>query len=145
MKFFSLLFCLLISGYSYSQKTCITNEVVAYSFKTSKGMTCSLTKDKDNKYLVYRYGTKDNIELEFPEKNSDSWKQFTYSFYLRGGSTQNEGMDLNYVAFIHKNYKYVIYETYSAVDNKQSIGIKLINLTTHKTTVITGLEKTKNV
>lgn len=98
----------------------------------------TLNRDTANKYIVYRFGTKDKIEFEFPEKSKNSWKHFKYSFYLRGGGTQNEGMDLNYIYFTNQGFKYVIYDTYFAVGNKQEIGIKIINLETNKITHIKG-------
>lgn len=143
MKHLLFLFCILFSMYCFGQKTILENEVIVFSFKTSKGKTCTLTKEKNNNYLVYRIGTNEKIELEFPDKNKDSWKQFKYSYYLRGGGAQNEGMDLNYVSFTHENNKYIIYDTYYVATNKHSIGVKTINLTTHKTSTITGVSKTQ--
>ena len=50
-------------------------------------------------------------------------------------------MDLNYIYFTNKNFKYVIYDTYFAAGNKQNIGIKIIDLKTSKTTNIKGGRK----
>ena len=123
------------------QKYRLSNEVVIFSFNTQSGKRVSLNKDKENKYIIYRYGTKDKIEFEFPSKSKSSWTDFKYSFYLRGGGTQNEGMDLNYIYFTNKDFKYVIYDTYFAVGNKQNIGIKIINIKTNKTINIKGNRK----
>lgn len=101
-----------------------------------------LAMDKDSAYIVYRYGTKDSVEFEYPEKNKDSWKKFKYAFYLRGGGIQNLGMDLNYLYFTNNGYKYVLYSVYYAEPNKSGIGIGVTNLSTKKTTTIRGLEKT---
>ncbi len=97
-----------------------------------------LAGDSTNKYIVYRFGTNDKIEFEFPEKIKDSWSKFTYSFYLRGGGIENEGLDLNYIYFISGNFKYIIYHTYSAREEKSKCGIKVVDTTTNKTVDVRG-------
>ena len=97
-----------------------------------------LVKDKANTYIVYRFGTKDNVEFEFPEKTSNSWSKFKYSFYLRGGGIQNEGMDLNYIYFTNKNIKYPIYDTYYSIGEKHETDLK-----TNKSVDIKGDYKTR--
>jgi hypothetical protein len=121
----------------------LPNEELIYSFDTQNGKKVSLCKDKGNKYLVYRFGTESKIEFEFPGRSEDSWKKFKYSFWLRGGGVANEGIDLNYIYFINNNYKYIIYDTYFAVGNKQDIGVRIINLKTNKVTNIKGKTKTQ--
>jgi hypothetical protein len=78
------------------------------------------------------------IEFEFPAPTMDSWQKFTYSYYLRGGGEENEGLDLNYLCFVFGKYKYVIYETYSAADDKTNCGIKIIDSRTNERTEIEG-------
>jgi hypothetical protein len=99
-----------------------------------------LAKDKNDAYIVYRFGTKDKVELEVLDKTK---KQFKYSFYLRGGGKANEGMDLNYVYFINKGFKYVVFSTSYAIDDKYEIGLKVIDMKTDKITTIKGNVKTK--
>ncbi|NRS90369.1 hypothetical protein HNQ02_003309 [Flavobacterium sp. 7E] len=119
------------------------NEAIIYSFETQNGKKLVLAKDKNNKYIIYRFGTKSKIEFEFPEKTKKSWNKFSYAFYLRGGGIQNEGMDLNYIRFTNGNYNYVTYDTYYAVENKKSIGIKITNLKDNTITAIKGEENTQ--
>ncbi|MCS3797975.1 hypothetical protein [Niastella sp. OAS944] len=126
-----------------SQDFLLKSESEIFSFDTQNGKHVLLAKDKANAYIVYRYGTKDSVEFEFPEKNKDSWNKFKYSFYLRGGGVQNEGMDLNYVYFINKGYKYSICDTYNSVGNKSELGIEVTNLKTSKTVDIKGVGKTR--
>ena len=71
-----------------------------------------LAKDKDNRYLIYRFGTKDKIEFEFPDKNESSWTKFKYSYYSRGGGKRNAAQDLIHISFINNGYKYFLYDTY---------------------------------
>ena len=127
----------------FGQNFTLPNEEVDFSFNIKNGKKITLNKEKANNYLIYRFGTKDKIEFEFPGKSESSWTDFKYSFYLRGGGTQNEGMDLNYIYFTNKNFQYVIYDTYFAAGNKQNIGIKIMDLKTGKTTNIKGNKKTQ--
>lgn len=120
-----------------------SNEEIMLSFAIQNGKTVVLSKDQNDSYLIYRLFAKNNIEFEFPEKNRSSFDQFKYSYYLRGGGKINEGLDLNYIAFTHKNFKYVIYDTYSAVDEKSEIGIKVINIKTQKINNLKGKIKTR--
>ena len=83
----------------FGQSFTLPNEEVIFSFNTQNGKKVTLNKDTANNYVIYRFGTKEKIEFEFPGKSKSSWTDFKYSFYLRGGGTQNEGMDLNYIYF----------------------------------------------
>lgn len=68
--------------------------------------------------------------------------QIQIFFLSQGGGIANEGMDLNYVYFANGDFQYIIYDTYYAVGDKISIGLKVINLKTNKTTDIAGDPKT---
>lgn len=137
-----VMFLFFFSG-ANSQDFLLKSESGIFSFDTQNGKHVVLAKDKANAYIVYRYGTKNSVEFEFPEKNKDSRKKFKYSSYLRGGGVQNEGMDLNYVYFINKGYKYSIYDTYYSVGNKSELGVEVTNLKTSKTVDIKGVGKTR--
>ncbi|PVD49765.1 hypothetical protein DC498_23235 [Terrimonas sp.] len=121
----------------------LSNEQVVFSFQTITGKEVIVAKDTGNKYLVYRFGTGGNIEFEFPGSKEHSWDKFEYSFYLRGGGRQNEGMDLNYLQFTNEGYKYVVYNTYFASDNKSRVGVKVIQLSNNKIINIQGLVKSR--
>jgi hypothetical protein len=143
----NILCCLLlVSIASFSQNVHLkTNEEIIFTFKTIKGKTVTLAKDKTDNYIVYRYGSAKNIEFQYPEiLDSSSWEKFTYSYYLRGGGMQNAGLDLNYIEFRNKEYKYVIYDTYSAEDNTSETGIKVTNTNTGLITDIQGNIKTRS-
>ncbi len=127
----------------HMQAYILPNEEPIYSFETVTGKMVVLAKDKANGYIIYRFGTKDKIEFEYPEMGKSSWSKFKYSFYLRGGGTDNSGMDLNYVSFINDNFKYVIYDTYYSLSEKQNVGIKVINLKSGKMIEIKGVKKTQ--
>jgi hypothetical protein len=126
-----------------AQQYLLKNETVIFSFDTQSGKHVVLARDIDNSYIVYRYGTRDSIEFEYPERNKDSWKKFKYAYYLRGGGVQNEGMDLNYMYFINNGYKYIIYDVYYAVGNRSGIGIGVTNFKTDKTVTVKGSKKSR--
>lgn len=138
-----LIGCLVwITG--YSQLYQLPNENSILSFQTTKGKRVSICIDKKQNYLVYRFGTAKKVELEFPKvKDKSSFNQFEYSSYLRGGGIQNEGMELEYLAFTNEGVKYVVYDTYAARGNKYNIGIKVIDVVTEKTTNIPGRYKSR--
>lgn len=119
----------------------LTNELVVLSFKTKKNKQIVICRDKDNKYLVYRFGSQTKVELQFPDKlDQSSFKKFDYSSYFRGGGIDNLGMSLDYLSFINGGYRYVIYKTYASesVGNEDEIGIRIIHLKTNKETKIEG-------
>ncbi|MES1222288.1 MAG: hypothetical protein ABUT20_42725, partial [Bacteroidota bacterium] len=99
--------------------------------------------DSTDLYLVYRFGTMDSVEFEFPAKNKTSWTKFKYSYYMRGGGVQNEGMDLNYIYFVNNKIRYVIYNTYHSIDEKIEVGIKVTDISKGKTVDIKGDYKTR--
>jgi hypothetical protein len=138
-----LLFVFIYSNIIFAQQYLLPNESLLYSFETKNGKTMMLAKDKKDKYIIYRFGTKSKVEFEYPEKDKSSWQKLAYSFYMRGGGAKNEGMDLNYINFTSNDFKYIIYDTYEAVGNHIEFGLKIINLKTNKKTTILGLKKTE--
>lgn len=124
-------------------KLLLENEFILFSFKTKSGKTCMIAHEKTNEnYLVYRFGTDDHIELEFPKDKSTSWSKFTYEFYYRGGGKENLGLDLNYLSFRNGGYLYKVYQTYSAEDDSYDCGIEITHLKTKKITEIKGVHST---
>jgi hypothetical protein len=139
MKALFLAVSVLIATVSFAQQYLRPNEELIYRFATTTGKQAWLVKDKKDGYIVYRYGTPKKMELEFPARNKESWKKFTYSFYFRGGGIQNEGMELNYISFHNNGVQYILYDTYYAAKGKSFTGIKVIDPKTKKEVVIEGL------
>lgn len=125
----------------YKENLCTDNEEVLFSFKlanSSKTLSICISNVQPE-YIVYRFGTKDKIELESPPDKEDSWSKFTYSYYFRGGGAENEGMDLNYLSFENDGYNYEIYQEYTAVDNMTKVGVKITDKATNTQADIKGL------
>ncbi|MGG9960450.1 hypothetical protein [Ferruginibacter sp. SUN106] len=140
LLFIAFFFC---SASIQAQNFLSANEVNIFSFKTKAGKQVVIAKDTANAYIVYRYGSANKIEFEFPSNRKTSWTNFKYAFYLRGGGLANEAMDLDYLYFDNNSFRYVVYNTYFARGNTVKTGIKIIDLKTNKTTNINGINKTR--
>ena len=141
MKFYITLLILLFPLGIYSQYV-LENESVIYSFKTKGDKKMVLVKDNNNKYIQYRFGTKSKIEMQFPAKRTEeSWKQFHYIFYSRGGGKANSGQEIANLSFTKDGYQYLIYDTYFSENEKLATGILFKNLKLEKTTRINGIIK----
>ncbi len=78
----------------------------------------------NNSYLVYRFGTKDKVELSYPPLlDGSSWKIFSYSGYYRGGGRQNAAMSYGTLTFNNNGAVYEVYEEWSGEDDSHSLGI----------------------
>lgn len=120
----------------------LPNEEIIYSFETKNEKKMSLVKDKTNKYIQYRFGTKNKVEMEFPkERTKESWKQFHYNSYMRGGGKDNAGMEIDNLSFKNNGYEYLLFRTYHAEEEDFSAGI-IITDSKQKETRITGNYKT---
>lgn len=128
--------------YLYDDNLCLDNEEVVFSFKTVEGnKALSICISEEPSYITYRFGTKENVEFEYPLDKNDSWNSFTYDFYLRGGGAENEGLDLNYLSFENDNFIYRVYDEYDATQNAFFVGVIVINKSTNKETDIKGISK----
>ncbi|MFT4601358.1 MAG: hypothetical protein ACI857_001538 [Arenicella sp.] len=133
---------LLLTLYSFGQEYLLKNEKAIYSFETVSGKSLMIARDSSDSYLVYRFGTSSNIELEYPKNKRNSWQKFEYSYWFRGGGIENAGLDINFLYFDIGHYRYIVYDTYSAESEKNECGIKVINQNTEKETDILGLINT---
>jgi hypothetical protein len=143
MKKYFFIALILFSGVLHAQIYLLANEELIFSFNTKNGKHVVLAKDKNNSYIIYRFGTASKIEFEFPGRSRESWLKVKYAFYLRGGGIQNDGMDLNYIYFSNNDFKYTIYDTYTTEDQKSDLGVRVTDLKTNKTTDIRGVYKSR--
>ena len=136
-KIFSILFfsfiCLSASA-QVSDPLRKENEITILSFRMERApkyVSICMAKDANNPYIVYRYGTPERIDLEYPFDLKNSFDYFKYTNYLQNISNSNNGFDLNYLEFTYSEWKYIIYEehTYDAENNfTTNIGVKAISL-----------------
>lgn len=123
---------------SFAQDYILPNEDLIFSFKTKNGKNMVLAKDKNNEYIIYRFGSSKKIELEYPEKNKESWNKFTYSYYSRGGGKSNAGMELNSIFFQIGNFEYTIFRDYYSEDESFKTGILVTDMLTNRRKEIHG-------
>jgi hypothetical protein len=118
-------------------------EEVIFGFSLKKSnkivLVCS---QKDDKYLVYRFGTKDKMELQYPSiLNAGSWKAFRYSGYSRRG-VNNSPMEMHSLTFKNNHIDYKIYEDWEGDHHDSDAGI-VVNVNGKKTK-LTGNASSKN-
>ena len=101
----------------YNDELCAADEDVLLSFQVENSQkVLSVCVAKDQSYIVYRYGTANHIELEYPADKTDSWSKFKYSNY-----TDSDGTDCQ-LSFENGGYQYEIGQ-YNSVDSENPEGI----------------------
>ncbi|QEC69554.1 hypothetical protein FRZ67_20440 [Panacibacter ginsenosidivorans] len=140
MKLLSLLTGLLtittsFTSNSLSDRLCKGNEEIIFSFLLTKNKKIvSLCKDKQGDYLVYRFGTKEKVELEYPQKlDKTSWKVFKLYGVKRFGGKANAGFGDYNISFSNNGVTYEVFENWSDDDDTSDIGV---NVTIDKKKVI---------
>jgi hypothetical protein len=78
MKQLTLLTILLFPILIFGQDYCLENEQILFEFKTNNNRILVIAKDNLDKYLVYRYGTKDCIEFEYPNKKTSLGRNLSF-------------------------------------------------------------------
>lgn len=117
------------------------NEEIIISFSIADSdKVAALCVSKEPSYIAFRLGRSENVELEFPDDFTDSWNKFIYSYYLRGGGIENEGLDLNYLRFEYNGTEYQLFQEYSAESDATDVGIRTIDSSTNNETVLRASE-----
>lgn len=129
-----LLFATLVLPAAYAQTLCRSHENVVFSFRAQDlRKTVSLCKGSQSEYLVYRFGTKANVELQYPANlDETSWKKFDFSGRRRGGGKANAGFGDYSLSFVTGQAEYVIFQEWDDEDETYSIGI---NVQTNKKSI----------
>jgi hypothetical protein len=140
---FFALFCLGFKSFSQlTKQLCKKNGEIVFAFQLNNKKWVSISKEKNEQYIVYRFGTSAKVELRYPDNlDSTSWQQFTFKGYSRGGGIQNAAMSYAILHFIHNDTEYDIYETWNSEDNEEHCGI-IITLN-KKDIDMAGLLKTR--
>ena len=143
MKIQAIIYLILIFCFSCSPEYVKDSEKIIYSFESVDGKKLVVVTDTISDYLACRFGTEGEFEFEYPDDKKDSWVQFQYSYYMRGGGPGNAGMDLNFLYFGDDDYNYIVFDEYAAENDTSICGIRIINLKTKETVEIIGDIKTK--
>jgi hypothetical protein len=125
-----------------AENICLKNETIIFSFATKTKKIMSLCKEKDAKYLVYKFGKEDHIELQFPQNlNNNSWKSFQFSGIDRPGGKANAGFGQYSIGFKTGATEYEIFQVWDDEENTYGIGINVSS--GGKVTKINGIKKTQ--
>jgi hypothetical protein len=129
-------------GVSPNDNLCAGNEDILISFKMkNSAKALSVCIEKNDEYLVYRYGKKDNVEFEFPSDVSVSYDKFTFrenwTSIFRG----------YYLEFTNQDYKYTVYQKLTLDDNRSKVesvecGVSIKRISTGKVSELAGNPKT---
>jgi hypothetical protein len=98
-----------------------SGEKVLYAFTLKSGKTAVVATQEDNNYIVYRFGSKDNVELQYPaDVDETSWQTFHFDGYHRGGAN-NDPVEEYSLSFKNGNATYkIFYSDYKAEHDKQT-------------------------
>jgi hypothetical protein len=100
-----LLLFLVITQHSNAQKKKSIPEKNVFSFYFKDGKKASLSIDRSQGVLRFRLFDKQKVKLEYrcQADSNGTFSGFTYSYWLRPGGKQNEGLDINYLSFTKDN------------------------------------------
>ncbi len=142
-RFFGWIVFILIfayCGYASANGLCDTNEIVVFSFETGAHKNLSICKHSNRDYLVYRYGSSDSVEFQYPKTLSKkSWDAFSFSGMKRGGGKANSGFGDYDLSFSNKGFSYVVFQMWNDEDDTYSIGVVVRNEKTKRETHIDGV------
>ena len=112
---------------SLSDRLCGDNEDIILSFKTiNQKSVVSICKEKTGRYIVYRSGSKDKVELQFPNKlDKTSWSFFHYSGQWRFGGKANAGFGDLVLKFTNMGTTYRIFQEWNDEGNSSKFGLQV--------------------
>ena len=114
----------------FNNQLCKPNEEIVFAFQVKNLKWVSVCKEIKGNYIVYRFGTKRKIEMQYPANlDSTSWQQFTFQGYMRGGGKQNAAMRFGYLNFYNNNIRYEVLDLWNSEDDKEECGVS-VNLKT---------------
>jgi len=105
---------------------CKTNEEIIFACQLKNLKWVSVCKEKDRNYIVYRFGTKAKVEMQYPTLlDSTSWQKFTFQGYIRGGGKANAAMRFGYLNFYNNDVNYEVYDLWNSEDDKKDCGVSV--------------------
>jgi hypothetical protein len=129
-KIITIFLFLICNGHMYAQYDSLLskeNENTVFAFQLENKKWVSVSKEKSGKYLVYRFGNKDKIELQIPTVlDTSSWSRFKFSGYNRGGGRENAAMFFGYLSFGTKGIGYEVYQLWNSEDSVEHCGLYVI-------------------
>lgn len=84
----------------------------------------SICEGESSAYLVYRFGEVGGVELEYPhEQNEESWSEFRYSGYFRGGGVINDARGDYTLSFVNSGVEYTVFQNWSLGNKEYNLGV----------------------
>ncbi len=105
-----------------------SNERAITSFYTKQHKRAVIAVDTADKYIVYRYGTSKKIELEYPGRDTASWRKMQFYWYRHPSSGENNGFDMYNISFVRDTFRYVVFLTNAGDEGGEHLGIIILNL-----------------
>lgn len=110
----------------FDNQLCKPNEKIVFTFQVKNLKWVSVCEEKNGNYIVYRFGTKRKIEMQYPANlDTTSWQQFTFQGYVRGGGKQNAAMRFGYLNFYNNDINYEVYDLWNSDDDKEDCGVRI--------------------
>lgn len=111
----------------HAESLCKEDESTVLGFKiTNKKKYVSICEGEKDKYLVYRYGTPKEIELQYPEKLDDSsWSLFDFHGHSRSGRTENDAVGEHSISFNNHGVIYMISQGWPLAADDYSLNISI--------------------
>jgi len=135
MKTLSIAFFLVVlQTITYAQKSNgygalkMPDEKVLFSFKLKNSSKIVLIcTGKNDEYLVYRFGNKEKVELQYPSVlNTKSWNLFHYSGYSRGGGAKNDATEQHSLSFSTNKVTYKVYDDWDSGENRGEAFVTVV-------------------
>ena len=143
-RLLGLLSLLIVINPCWAEGLCKKNEKVIFSFATKAKRNLSICKDTENGYLVYRYGSTERIEMQYPDVlDKNSWDAFTFSGMKRAGGKANAGFGDYDLSFSRDGFDYSVFQMWNDEDGTYAIGVVVRNEKTERKTRIDGLRDTQ--
>jgi hypothetical protein len=140
----SVLFLYKPAYAQYDSLLCKSNEKTVFAFQLENNKWVSVSKEKNSKYLVYRFGNNDKIELQVPAiLDTSSWSRFLFSGYNRGGGKENAAMHFGYLSFRNKETVYEVFELWNSEDDAEHCGLSVM-IDGKNMTNLTGVLKSRH-
>lgn len=121
MKKYIIIFILALSNiysFNFNERLAYSDEKIYFSMLLSNGQVVTIS-GQDN-YLVYRYGTKNEIKMEFPAADIDPWSVFNMDYFQIDQSSNY------YLNFHSEEFSYRIYE--ELYNGEVNVGIVIKDL-----------------
>ncbi len=122
----------------------LKNEKAIMSFYTTQHKRVVIAVDRDDAYIVYRYGTDKRIELEYPKRDTASWRKMQFYWYLQPSMGENNGFDIYNISFVADTFRYVVAISNAGDDGGEHLSLTVLNTKGKILTVQTGNTKTRN-